>query len=366
MIKKNIVYIFPALVPTGPTNQTYYLIRGLVESGFKVTLFVLSSKRSSETQIKRFENIGVKIYFFRFNLFDLIAARKLVREISPNLVHSTLLTADLAAILIACGYKRFITHRTDPFDHIGSRGPFIGRLMFYLSKYISSKTYKSIACSHAIHNRLKNRGIKSDLVIQNCVNNDFYMGINKSESFFHNIEIVDSEIVILVIGTLCERKNPLFTYRVVSNAVIRYGLKIRLIYLGDGRLMEELSKLSVPQNLILELVGSVSDVRPFIAKSDLHMSSSIAEGLPNSVLETLSCGLPNFLSNIPEHLEFQTSAPDLLSFFSLSDSLDEISMGLVNFMHHLNACSSSNSVQKIRNDFSEKKLVCTYIRSYDL
>lgn len=47
--------------------------------------------------------------------------------------------------------------------------------------------------------------------------------------------------------------------------------------------------------------GPVYDVRPFLKASDGFISASVAEGMPNSLLEAMSCGLPGLVTAIPGH-----------------------------------------------------------------
>jgi glycosyltransferase involved in cell wall biosynthesis len=53
----------------------------------------------------------------------------------------------------------------------------------------------------------------------------------------------------------------------------------------------------------IHLFGPVFDVLPFLRAADIYVTASNHEGLSNSVLEALACGLPVIATRIPGHLE---------------------------------------------------------------
>src|SRR5699024_9877235 len=78
--------------------------------------------------------------------------------------------------------------------------------------------------------------------------------------------------------------------------------KNMVIFLGDGELYGECEKIAENEPSI-RIIGRVENVREYLKAADYFVSSSLAEGLPNSVLEALSVGLPVCLSNISPHKE---------------------------------------------------------------
>ena len=53
--------------------------------------------------------------------------------------------------------------------------------------------------------------------------------------------------------------------------------------------------------------------------SDVFVSSSESEGLPNGVLEALASGIPVMLSNIPQHLEILEEVNNVGNTYSLGE-----------------------------------------------
>jgi len=63
------------------------------------------------------------------------------------------------------------------------------------------------------------------------------------------------------------------------------------------------SAFEIPQGGRIRVFGPVDDVLPYLHASDVFVSASRAEGMPNSMLEALACGLPALVTAIPGHLE---------------------------------------------------------------
>ena len=70
------------------------------------------------------------------------------------------------------------------------------------------------------------------------------------------------------------------------------------------------------------IIGKVNDPLHYYQAADFLISSSLAEGLPNTVLEAMSCGLPCILSNIGPHYEMLEYDEEAGIIFDKSDSQD--------------------------------------------
>jgi glycosyltransferase involved in cell wall biosynthesis len=82
--------------------------------------------------------------------------------------------------------------------------------------------------------------------------------------------------------------------------VIRRGISLKCLLLGDGPLREDLLQqahsLGLSRHLFFE--GFQKDVRPYLQAGSAFILTSHLEGLPLSVLEAMSCGLPCIVTDV--------------------------------------------------------------------
>lgn len=78
--------------------------------------------------------------------------------------------------------------------------------------------------------------------------------------------------------------------------------KFSVVFVGNGP-EEDILKEKATNNNNIIFAGSTNTPIKYLQSADVLISSSMAEGLPNTVLEALSCGLPCILSDIGPHIE---------------------------------------------------------------
>lgn len=117
-----------------------------------------------------------------------------------------------------------------------------------------------------------------------------------SEMFTNASQQSDSQLpTVLYIGRL-ERPKRL---DLLLRAWSQLSPNARLVVVGDGSLRREWEDLAV--ELALEdvaFVGQRSDIATLLASSDLYVLPSDSEGMPNSLLEAMSCGVPCIASAV--------------------------------------------------------------------
>ena len=104
---------------------------------------------------------------------------------------------------------------------------------------------------------------------------------------------VADRTVALFVGRLMPQKDPILLLEAISH-VVRVHPELRLVVLGDGPLLPELEEYIQRERLedSVLLAGYCEDPLEWYQAADFYVSSSSIEGLSNSLMEAMSCGLP--------------------------------------------------------------------------
>lgn len=100
------------------------------------------------------------------------------------------------------------------------------------------------------------------------------------------LELKDSDILILSVGELNENKNHSSVIRAIK------GMNLTYVIVGKGQKREELKQIAQKCGVELRLPGYRTDITDFYHSADLYILPSIREGLNVSLMEAMSCGLP--------------------------------------------------------------------------
>jgi glycosyltransferase involved in cell wall biosynthesis len=159
--------------------------------------------------------------------------------------------------------------------------------------------------------------------IQLLYNNISPFEFNKAKYRQHVIKefkLEEDSFLIATTGVFTKRKNLFYLLKAFANAE---PTKAVLLLIGDGPLLKALkiqvNKLGLKDKVIF--VGWRQDVQEILPGCDLFIFPSLLEGLSNSILEAMTCGLPCLVSDISENREmitnpeqcFPLDQPDVLS-----------------------------------------------------
>ena len=112
------------------------------------------------------------------------------------------------------------------------------------------------------------------------------------------------EFVLVCVARLSEQKGIEILLEVMGR-VLRKGIECKCILVGDGpvrrQLVEQAGTIGLSGHVFFE--GFQEDVRPYLQASSTFILTSHREGLPLSILEAMSCGLPSIVTNVGGNAE---------------------------------------------------------------
>jgi glycosyltransferase involved in cell wall biosynthesis len=306
-MKLKIAYVVSTLRRSGPTNQLRNIIRNLNGEEFESVVITLSPE-PADSMGSLFLEDGIPVLSLkksRINglLSGLSALRKMLRDIKADVIHTQGIRADLMALRLK-EWKSVSTQRNDPFvDYLDKYGRIQGGLMGWMQMKVMIKGRNIYACSASLSSIYKKKYRLDIPYVQNGVDTDHFSlpDAENKKAARQRLGLDPDRFTIVTVGSHLPRKN----HEASIIGANHCGFPLTLIILGRVPRPETLLALAAEQVEVL-IPGLVSDVRPFFAASDIFVSSSRSEGLPNAVLEAMACGLPPVLSDIEQHREIFT------------------------------------------------------------
>ncbi|MEZ9976644.1 glycosyltransferase [Vibrio breoganii] len=358
MEKIKVLYVVSTLARSGPTNQLLNIVRNLDSELFEPTVLTLSPEPSDSLK-SRYDELNINVVTLGLSrIKGLLHSKSMlsnfIKQNKPSVIHTQGIRADTLLSKLNLGIPWLLTSRNYPYDDYPMKfGRFKGGLMAYSHVAAMKKCANVVACSKTIAAELNKHSIKAK-PIQNGVHTDFSDAEPKT---------VNSEFekpLFVSVGSLISRKNMAFLIEAFNH--YSSDNKGSLVILGGGPEYEELKALA--QSDRIHLLGSVDNVRDYLRNADYFLSSSLSEGLPNTVLEGLSAGLPALLSDIPSHTEIAMESPKCASIFKLSDGSVSLSSQMSSISGRLPETYRDNAKQLAHTVFSAESMSGNYQKFY--
>lgn len=299
-------YEFPPL-GGGAGNASYYLLKEYAKYPEIQVDFVTSSVDESMSILQMEENIKIyripigknfgnmhyqsKAELIRYYKEAYKFAKKLIKENQYDLTHSF--------FSVPCGYVSYKLWKKYKIPYIislrGSDVPGYSERFSLLYKFITpiikkiwKNAYFVIANSQGLRElALKSTPGKEIGVIRNGIN---------VEDFLPDYEKRDlSHFTIVCISRITPRKGIRFLIQAFRLLSVRYS-NARMLIVGDGNEKTSLEQLTMSLGLEDRIIftGAVphENVLRYYQKADAFVLPSLNEGMSNTMLEALACGLP--------------------------------------------------------------------------
>ena len=288
-MKKRLFLIVPTLGTGGGEKLVVDLAKNLNKDFFDVNIVSLFPKQNTLYEDIIDKNDINVIYMNKKlgpNLKIIVDMINLFRKYKPDIVHTHLYVIPyVLPASILCNVKSRI-HTVHSIAQKEAEGNLrrIMKVAFKYFKFIPVGICEYVQESIADVYKIPKNKIP-------CIYNGIDTEIFNSKTKVYNSR--DKNIKIISTGRLQSVKN----HKLMINAfaeVCNYIPNVQLTILGDGELRNELecqiNKYNLNERIILK--GVVKDVSKELNESDIYIITSDYEGLPLSVLEAMSCGLP--------------------------------------------------------------------------
>ena len=293
MYKKKIVCVVPSLARGGAEKMALDLVTYLDKTSFDVVLISLYSDKG-EFFNKLASERGVDVYYLDkkpgFDFKTILKLSKLLTSIKPDVIHTHLYSSIYCIPWIGLRAKKTLWVHT--VHNIASKElprPYLEIMKYYyrnkkaLPIGISDEIRKTVSTQY----QLKEHKIP---LIYNGIDTTYF----SPEQIIENGENQkQKEVLISCVARFSGQKNHKLLIEAFKDAQNKYS-NIKLVLIGDGPLRrdieEQIESYDLKDKIIL--TGDSSNVLNWLRKSDVFVLSSDYEGLPISMLEAMSVGVP--------------------------------------------------------------------------
>lgn len=303
MDKIHICYLVSSLCNEGPVNVMYNIIQYIDFSKFDVSIITLIPEKKN-SRLQEFKQFPINIYQLAHNIklspIKLFyALKKKVIEINPDELHSHCARSLYLMCFLPRRFKRIYTIHIYPgLQQQILYGKFKGNIVIALNNFFTKRCDLPIGCAESVGKLYKQHKGWDILSIPNGSSLPIWQYNEQEKQVLRKeLGLKDNIKYFIFIGRFSKEKNP----DILISAFNKMPHKnVGIIMLGQGPMWNELNNIK-NENIIMP--GFTTRVYDYLKASDYYISASDVEGLANTILESMSVGLPMLLSDIPSHQE---------------------------------------------------------------
>lgn len=295
--------IIPTLDQSGAEKQFCLLAEGLSIAGVEVEVVALTRGGPLE---QRLSAAGIPVTIlkkrFRFDVFVLRKLRNIIRDRSPDVALSYLFAGNSSLRLALLGMTR-----KRPKVLISERcvDSWKSRWQIALDRYLQPLTDLLIANSESVADFYLSKGFPAEKirVVPNGVSVPAKSNLSHDE-LCSSVNIPTGSRCIAYIGRLAPQKRLKDLLWAVQMLRLSHP-DIYLLIIGEGPLKDELLDYArtTEAETNVRFLGHRDDASSLLHLVDVFWIASEFEGMSNSLMEAMSCGIPVVVSDIPSNLE---------------------------------------------------------------
>jgi glycosyltransferase involved in cell wall biosynthesis len=310
MNKIHICYLVSSLCNEGPVNVMYNIIQYIDFSKFEVSIITLIPEKKN-SRLQEFKQFPIHIHQLAPNtklspikLFQVLKQK--VIEINPDELHSHCARSLYLMCFLPKKFKRVYTIHIYPgLQQQIMYGKLKGNIVIALNNFFTKRCDLPIGCAESVGELYKQYKGWNILSIPNGSSLPIWQyNEQEKQTLKKELGLKENIKYFIFIGRFSKEKNPDILVEAFNKITSN---NIGIIMLGQGPMWDELNKIK-NRNIIMP--GFTTRVYDYLKASDYYISASDVEGLANTILESMSVGLPMLLSDIPSHQEVLANIRD--------------------------------------------------------
>lgn len=319
-----VCFVVSSLCNEGPVNVMYNIIQYMDFSKFAVSIITLIPEKKN-TRIEDFKKLDISIIQLAeekaIGIYAMFRElKKAIIQIGPAIIHAHCPRSLYLSYFLPRKFKRVYTIHIYPgLQQEILYGKLKGRIVNQLNHFFTHRMDLPIACADSISELYKKNKNWEIMSISNGCSLPVW---EKTEEHKRDIRrklgLKENIKYFIFIGRFSNEKNP----QILVNAFRKLNNpNIGLIMLGNGPLWDSLNK---DKNEMIILPGFKTNVYEYLVASDYYISASDVEGLANTLLESMTIGLPMLLSDIPSHREVLSKMEKTVGFIFENKNIDNL------------------------------------------
>ncbi len=337
-MKKRLLHIIFNLNRGGAETMMVSVINELKE--YEHVILTLFSGNDFEDELEDCKLICMNIKLRQLLFFPLLAIRmrKIIKEVSPDLIHTHLIWPTIIARIARPRCTPLITTiHTFPSQQVDYQ--------HWYFRWLDKMTYR---LRPSVIIAVAEGALKEYFTVLNLKPGKNYLlytfvDINKfkpDKKKQHN----NNELKLVSVGALRYQKNHNFLIRVFERLK---NMPISLDIYGKGPLEEGLRKAIEKSRVNIRLMGQKKNIRDLLPEYDIFIMPSHYEGFSLAVLEAMAMKVPLLLSDIPS---FHEQCGDTALYFSTNDTkpLAHLLLEIANDISRLDKLSENAYVRVLK------------------
>ncbi len=360
-----VCFVVSSLCNEGPVNVMYNIIQYMDFSKFEVSIITLIPEKKN-TRIEDFSKLPVSITQIAkkkaigtFAMFSEL--KKAIIKIDPFIIHAHCPRSLYLSYFLPRKFKRAYTIHIYPgLQQEILYGRLKGCLINQLNHFFTYRMDLPIACADSISELYKkNKNWKVMSIPNGCSLPVWKETDEQKRNIRKMLGLKENIKYFIFIGRFSNEKNP----QILINAFRKLkNHNIGLIMLGNGPLWDSLVK---DKNEMIILPGFKTNVYDYLVASDYYISASDVEGLANTLLESMTVGLPMLLSDIPSHREVLSKMEKTVGFIFDNKNIDNLSNNINKIIQTVDSKTACTEIKRVFEKwYTAKKMSQSYQATY--